>query len=501
MKNVVLVYPKMGMAGSVLVRHLPLSVLYAAVDTIKSGIRVDIVDVRLSPATWHEDIARLVTEETLLVGLSVMTGPPIKNALEISRWLKAEHPDLPVAWGGPHTTFNALEVFDEPSIDFVIKGYGSLPLSRLARRLRGDADAPPFDAIPGLMYRTGSGVREVPPEASFETVDYRDIPYHLVEQDLGHYGQLDSSERIFPMYSALGCPYRCAFCSSPAQYRDMAQKYRHLPAAHVADHVQFVHQKYGATYIYFIDDDSFVNLEHVEQVIDEIQRRGIKVGLGFRGARINEIVRMSDAYLTKLAQAGTNILHIGAESGSQRMLDLMHKDCTVEQIVEVNRKLARHPEIKAAYNWLVGIPGETMEDLRLTRELMMRLIDDNASALIFIPNKYRPLPGTELYALAVQSGYRKPQRLEDWVEIEAEGDYTPPWYSEQQEREIRMIQICSYFIDGKINKVDTGNTLKFRITRLLALFYAPFARLRVRHGISALLLESAAFNFFTSRFR
>ncbi|GFO65331.1 B12-binding domain-containing radical SAM protein [Geomonas paludis] len=501
MKNIILIYPKMGMAGSVLVRHLPLSVLYAAVDTIKCGIRVDVVDVRLSPSAWREQIAPLVTSDTLLVGLSVMTGPPIKNALEISRWLKSEHPDLPVAWGGPHTTFNAVEVFDEASVDFVIKGYGSLPLSRLARRLRGDADAPALDAIPGLMYREGSEVREVPPEASFETIDYRDIPYHLVEKDLDQYGQLDSSERIFPMYSALGCPYRCAFCSSPAQYRDMAQKYRHLPAAHVADHVEFVHRHYGATYIYFIDDDSFVSLEHVEQVIDEIQRRGIKVGLGFRGARINEIVRMSDAYLTKLAQAGTNILHIGAESGSQRMLDLMHKDCTVEQIVEVNRKLARHPEIKAAYNWLVGIPGETMEDLRLTRELMMRLIDDNPSALIFIPNKYRPLPGTELYALAEQSGYRKPRRLEDWVEVEAEGDYTPPWYSEQQEREIRMIQICSYFIDGKINKVDTGNTLKFRITRLLALFYAPLARLRVRHGISALLLESAAFNFFTSRFR
>lgn len=501
MKNIVLIYPKMGMAGSVLVRHLPLSVLYAAADTIKCGIRVDVVDVRLSPSSWREDIAPLVTSDTLLVGLSVMTGPPIKNALEISRWLKSEHPELPVVWGGPHTTFNALEVFDEPGVDYVIKGYGSLPLSRLARHLRGDADAPALDAIPGVMYRKGDGIQEVPAAPTFEAIDYRDIPYHLVEKDLDQYGQLDSSERIFPMYSALGCPYRCAFCSSPAQYRDMAKKYQYLPAEEVADHVQFVHQKYGATYIYFIDDDSFVDLDHVERVIDEINRRGIKVGLGFRGARINEIVRMSDAYLTKLAQAGTNILHIGAESGSQRMLDLMHKDCTVEQIVEVNRKLARHPEIKAAYNWLVGIPGEDLDDLKATRRLMLQLAGENPGALIFMPNKYRPLPGTVLYDLAVARGYQPPGSLEQWGEMEAEGDYAPPWYSSAYQDMINMIQVTSFFIDDKIYKVDTGRTLLFTLARFCGKIYKPLALLRMRHGITALLFEYRLFHWFSSRFR
>ena len=500
-KRILLVYPKMGMAGSLLVRHIPLSLLFAAVNAIKSGFDVQVVDVRLSPDSWQKDIAALITPQTLMVGISIMTGPPIKNALEISRWLKTDHPTIPIVWGGPHTTFNALEVLAESTVDYVIAGYGSVPLAHLAKRLRGDDDALPLEDIAGLLYRADGETLAIPCSTAFEIIDYRDIPYHLVESNLLHYGQLDSGERIFPMYSAMGCPYRCAFCSSPAQYRNMTKKYQFLSPEDVAEHVEYVKNKYAATYIYFIDDDSFVNLDHVEAIIDEIRLRGIKLGLGFRGARINEIIRMSDAYLTKLAEAGTNILHIGAESGSQRMLDLMRKDCTVEEIIEINRKLARHPEIKAAYNWLVGIPGETLEDLRKTRLLIMSLIQENPSALIFIPNKYRPLPGTELYDLAVTYGYKQPQKLEEWVDVEAEGDYVPAWYSPEQDREIRMIQICTYFIDKKITKVATGSTFKFRLIRFISVFYTPIARLRVKFGISKFLVEYYFFSFFSSKFR
>lgn len=489
------------MAGSVLVRHIPLSLLYAAVNAIKEGFDIQVVDVRLNPDCWQNDISALLTSDTLLVGISVMTGPPLKNALEISRWMKTAHPTVPIVWGGPHTAFNASEVLAEPSVDYVIAGYGSAPLAHLAKLLRGDSDALSLESIAGILYRGENQVQTIPCATTFEIIDYRDIPYHLVEANLHLYGQLDSTERIFPMYSAMGCPYQCSFCSSPAQYRSMAKKYEFLSPAEVAEHVAYVYTKYGATYIYFIDDDSFVHLDHVEAIIDEIRIRDIKVGLGFRGARINEIVRMSDGYLTKLAEAGTNILHIGAESGSQRMLDLMRKDCTVEDIIEINRKLARHPEIKAAYNWLVGIPGETLEDLRETRLLMLKLAQENPGALIFMPNKYRPLPGTALYEKALERGYTPPLSLEKWGEMEAEGDYRPPWYIESYAKMINMIQVTSFFIDDKIYKVKTGRTIIFTLARLCGKFYKPLAICRMKFGITAFLIEYKLFHWFSSRFR
>lgn len=499
-KKILLVYPRLGMAGS-LVQHMPLSLLYAAIDSIKSGFEVDVVDVRLSPQSWKENISSKITADTIILGLSVMTGTPIRNALEISRWVKAEYPNIKIVWGGPHATFNGPEILTEPNVDYVIAGYGSKPLSQLAIYLRGDTDAPELSSIAGLLYRDNGSIINVKQDSQFEIVDYRDIPYHLIASFVDRYGQLDSGERIFSMYSVMGCPYKCSFCSSPAQYKEIKKKYEHLSPHEVADHIEYVQKKYGATYIYFIDDDSFVKLSHVSDIIDEINQRGIRVRLGFRGARINEIKKMSDDYLTKLANAGTNIMHIGAESGSQRMLDLINKNCTVEDIVEVNRKMARHPEIKTAYNWIVGLPGETLIDLRETRELIMRIVKDNPSAVIFMPNKYRPLPGTVLYELALEHGYRKPTQLEDWIDMEMESDYRPTWYTKELADMINMMQVTSFFIDSKIFKVKTGKTLKFKLLRIISAIYAPIAKFRLRYGITNILIEYKLFHWFASRFR
>lgn len=349
MNKILLVYPKLGFGGD-LTRHIPLSLLYAAIDSIEKGFDVDIVDARLCPDSWQKVISTKIDSETILVGISVMSGAPIRNALDISRFVKERFPAVKIVWGGPHATFNGYDILDEPAVNYVISGYGSKPLAALASTISEGASENELQRITGLIFRLDNERVLVPPENDFEYVDYKKIPYKLIEKDLPQYGQLDSSARIFSLYSALGCPYKCAFCSSPAQYKDYPKKFIMLPTVEVVDHIEYVHKRYGANYIYFIDDDSFVDISHVEAIIDEINRRGFKVGLGFRGVRINEIKKMSDKFLGKLASAGTNIMHIGAESGSQRMLDLIRKNCTVDDIVEVNKKMAKHPEIMAAYN-------------------------------------------------------------------------------------------------------------------------------------------------------
>jgi anaerobic magnesium-protoporphyrin IX monomethyl ester cyclase len=498
--KIILVYPKVGMSGS-LVQHMPLSILYAGVDSIRHGFEVDPVDVRLDPRRWQENIAAKITPDTFLLGISVMTGSPIRNATEISLWMKKNYPQISIVWGGPHATFNGLEILNESAVDYAIAGYGSKALALLANYLHNDADAPMLASIAGLIYRDNGKVTANPPEDKFEIMDYRDIPYHLIEKDMPRYGQLDTDDRIFPMYSAMGCPYRCAFCSSPAQYRNITKRYEILTVQEVVDHIEYVHKKYSATYIYFIDDDSFVNPVHVDEIISEIDRRNIKIRLGFRGARVNEIKKMSDEYLDGLARAGTTIMHIGIESGSQRILDLVHKDCTVEDIIAVNLKMARHPEIKTGYNWIVGIPGETLDDLRKTQTLMLKVINDNPNAILFTPNLYRPLPGTELYDLALKFGYKKPEHMEDWANNEVEGNYQTPWCSKHQAAMINMMQVTSYFVDNKVFKVETGNSLKFRIIRILAYLYKPLAVARLKYGISGFLIENTIFRMVSSLYR
>jgi len=352
-----------------------------------------------------------------------------------------------------------------------------------------------------VVYRDGASIVATPREEQFEHIHYEDIPYHLIP-DYNAYGHLGHNNRTFSMYSALGCPYLCTFCSSPAEYKDIpGKKWIPLEVQEVVDHVEYVVTKYDANFVYFIDDDSFVNLKHVEGIIDEINRRELKVKLGFRGARINEIKRMTDEFLDKLVAAGTNIIHVGAESGSDRILKLIKKDCTAEDILECNRKLARHPEMKTLYNFMMGAPSETAEELNATRDLMLAIVKDHPNSIIGTPNRFRPLKNTELYDLALENGYVPPSTAKEWLEYEVEsatGTDSLPWISDEMKKMMDLILIGSYFVDRKAIKVATGNSAIEKFVRFVDNVYGPIGRWRLRSGNTRFFIELPIYKFANS---
>jgi radical SAM superfamily enzyme YgiQ (UPF0313 family) len=353
--------------------------------------------------------------------------------------------------------------------------------------------------VHGVSFRRGGKViQNGVGDKTFEFIPHQEIPYHLIP-DYTQYGQLDQDKLIFSMYSVHGCPYKCSFCSSPAQYSTIeGKKWIPFESSEVVDHIEYVVKTYGANYVYFIDDDSFPKLSHVEGIVDEIRKRDLHVGLGFRGARINEIKRMSHEFLSKLAAAGTNIMHIGAESGSNTMLELIRKDCTVDDIIECNLKLAQHPEIMVGYNFIMGLPGETLGDLKKTRDLMLRLVEDNPHCIIFIPNRFRPLPKTELFELSARDwGYQPPKSLDEWSNIEVEGSYALPWHTPEITRFCNLLVIGAYFIDNKIEKTTEGKSLLYKTARLINRLYRPIAIWRVRNGYDRFLVEYWAYQIVT----
>jgi anaerobic magnesium-protoporphyrin IX monomethyl ester cyclase len=484
-----MVYPYQGFSGTY-VKHAPLGLLYSVSKVVQFGYEVDIYDTRAVKGNWRSGLKSLINDETLCVGISVMSGSPINHAIEIGRFVKGVDSDIPVIWGGPHATFYPETILrDEWSADYVVSGYASQSLKELVDCISKGVSP---NTVNGTAWRDGEDILSNPDtQQSFEYIHHSDIPYHLIS-DYSPYGQLDQGKRIFSMYSALGCPYQCTFCSSPAQYKPIKGK-KWIPLGHadIVDHIEYLIENYQANYIYFIDDDSFPNLKHVESIIDAITVRDIHVGLGFRGARINEIKRMSHEFLDKLVAGGTDIMHIGAESGSDRILKMLKKNSTQEDLTNCNRKLAKHPEITAAYNFIMGLPTETKEDLMKTRDLMLQLVDDHPNCIIFQPNKFRPLPGTELYIQSQEEwGYQMPNTLQAWSQIENEGDpIAKQWAEEGMKKFGDMLLITSYFVDNKIEKFTEGTTLFTKFARLVNSFYRPVARFRMRYGIDSMLVE------------
>ena len=490
-----MIQPRTSLTGS-FIRMLPAGLLYASGKVVKMGFKVRILDMRIgNPSSWQNDLISHISPNTIAAGITVMSGVSVLESLKISRYIKQHFPDIRIIWGGPHPTFSGDEILEEPAIDFAVRGYGEDSFCRLMEIIQNGGDEAPLEKIPGLVFRNkAGGIISNPVANQFEFIDYRDIPYGLIT-DFNAYKNINLKERVFPVYSVMGCPYRCAFCSSPAQYADFPKKWQPYPAEDVLAHIKLIYEKYGAGFVYFIDDDSFVDLRHVERIIDGIKELKINIKLGFRGARVNEILAMEDTFLEKLAVAGTNALHIGAESGSDRILKLMQKNITVQDIIAVNRKLAKHPEIQVFYNFIVGFPTETMEETKMTRDLILQLIKDNPACSVIPLNKPRPLPGTALYELSLEHGYRPPRTLEDWGNYDVESsDYQPVWLSKKHNQFIRMMFLCMYFIDKKIFKFTCRTDIRFIFLRALAFLYRPIAILRFKSGFAGLLIEDWVYN-------
>lgn len=495
--EVIMIQPITSLTGS-FIRMLPIGLLYATSKIVKDGLPVHILDTRISPSTWEKDLDSLINDHTIVIGITVMSGISILASLKISRHIRNNYPWIKVVWGGPHPTFSPADVLMEPSIDFVIRGYGSEPFNLLLQNLISGENAIPLEGIKGLSWRSDEGdVHHNEISKSFEFIKCMDIPYRLIK-NFSNYKHIDNNEIVFPMYSVMGCPYKCAFCSSPATYANFKRKWHPYLVEDVVEHIKMVKERYGATFIYFIDDDSFVDLNHVESIIDEIKRRGIqKIKLGFRGARINEILLMSEKFLKKLVDAGTNTMHVGAESGSDRLLKLMNKNISVEQIIEANKRLSLQPKINIFYNFIVGFPTETLDETKMTRDLILRLVKDNPSCCVIPLNKPRPLPGTDLYALAVNHGYTPPKTLEEWGNYDVESsNYNPEWLSKRHNQFIRMMFICMYFIDNKIFKLSKGNSIRYKLLRILSFIYKPVALFRFKKGLYHFLIEDKLYNLF-----
>lgn len=491
-----MIQPRTSLTGA-FIRLLPIGLLYASSKIVKKEIPVHILDIRINPSTWKKDLHNKINDNTIIVGITVMSGVSILEALKISRYIKHNYPKIYVVWGGPHPTFSPNDVLNEHSIDFIIRGYGSEPFYQLVLNLTGDKKSLPLGQIKGLSFRDEkANIHHNEISSVFEFLDYKDIPYHLIE-NFSNYKSIDNNERVFPIYSVMGCPYRCVFCSSPAQYEKFKKKWVPYPVKEVISHIEMLKELYGASFIYFIDDDSFVDLCHVEAIIDEIKDRGIQIKLGFRGARIDELLRMSDSFFKKLAEAGTDTLHIGVESGSNRLLNLMKKDINVEQIIKVNKKLSTQPQIKVFYNFIVGFPTETIEETKMTRDLILHLIHDNPSCCVIPLNKPRPLPRTGLYELALRHGYIPPATLQEWGKYDVESsEYNPEWLTREHNQFIRMMFLCMYFIDNKIFKLRIDSSFRSQALRVIALLYKPIAAFRFKSGFYRFLLEDVVYSFF-----
>lgn len=353
-----------------------------------------------------------------------------------------------------------------------------------------------FSDILGLGYKEKGEVKVNPPRCEFEMPDFRDLPYDLVDINSDNYNRMANGETVLPIFTAMGCPYQCSFCMSPYVYRKVkGRKWITYSNDNVLDHIEYLLKKYEFSRLQVYDDDSFVDLDRLRQLLLGYIERGFhkKLKLDFRGARINELDKMDDELLHLMVNANVELLAIGAESGSEHSLKLMNKGITVEQTVRVNKKLARFPSLKPHFNFFCGIPGETIEDLYETKELILRLVRDNRNCYLGVGADWKPLPGTAMTDTAVREyGLTLPSSLAGWAAIDSfdAPKITHPWYTKEMNNVIKLLQIAGMLLDRKISdyRKELG-PITGRLIYVASLVYKPILLLRLRHNFSSFLIE------------
>ncbi|MDP3014603.1 MAG: cobalamin-dependent protein, partial [Candidatus Subteraquimicrobiales bacterium] len=153
--KVLLLYPPLGFEAT-FVKHIPLSLIYVAVDSVKAGYDIELIDFRIVKKPMEETLKEKLTEDVMAVGISVISGEPIKDAVRISKIVKRLSP-AKVIWGGSHPTIRPEEIIKQDYVDFVIRGYGSGSFRQLLDKLASDDNN--YEGIPGLCYKKNREVR------------------------------------------------------------------------------------------------------------------------------------------------------------------------------------------------------------------------------------------------------------------------------------------------------------------------------------------------------
>jgi hypothetical protein len=191
---------------------------------------------------------------------------------------------------------------------------------------------------------------------------------------------------------------------------------------------------------------------------------------------VDYVLRFDDAVLALLKRAGFEVLFIGAESGSDRVLEMVRKDVTVSQILRANRRLAR-AGITPHYSFMAGLPGEREEDIHATIRLMRRLKHETPGALLSPVKGYVPYPGTRIFDRAVAMGFAPPTALEGWSRFDWNGS-ARPWLTRRQ---ALLVEKATYLSCGIDTDLARGAGLGRRpVLWAMYRFYARVCRARCR---------------------
>jgi len=428
---------------------MPLALLAIGSELDPALYEVITIDARIDPDALHTLLSQV--DEALCLGVTVLTGAPISDALRVCRAVKHARPDLPVVWGGWHPSMFSRECLLEPSVDVAVRGQGEETFTEIVDRL---AHGRSLEDCAGCTVRLADGsIRENPARPLAQIENFRAHDYGLIPVE--KYFQL-KGKRQLDFISSQGCNFRCAFCSDPFVY---GRKWVGLEPVRMALRLKELWDRYHFDDINFQDETFFTQHNRVHALTQRMIESGMKTTWAAT-MRADQGVRLPEEVWVSCKQSGLRRLLVGVESGSNEVLKQIRKDIKIEQVFETAEKMLKH-RIAGQFPFIVGFPEESDASINATLDCAKKLrsMSPDFQTPIFY---FKPYPGSELVAKAVARGFRLPETLEAWAEFDYVAGQAGPWVSAEK---FQLIERFKFFHELAWKRIPRGKRLLQRLAR------------------------------------
>jgi len=435
--NSILIYPQLEFA-KVQIPTPPYSILFIADYLLKRNVDVKIFDLRFDRLSQVFDA--ISNNEPEFVGISVMTGPQIYYALKICEAIKKEFNKIKIVWGGIHSTILPTQTLQNKFIDFVIRGEGEKAYHELVSGKN-------INQIKGLSLKKGKKIFHNPNYnlLTSSEINKLSIPWTLINP------KRYIRNGNFNIITSRGCPFKCAFCYNTL-FNNVWRGWTAEKCIQELDKCL----DFGAKKITFYDDYFFANSKRIKILFDYFKEQDIRWKAELRVNRL-------DYSLAEEAKShGCVQMYFGAESGSQRVLNILNKNISIKDIIQ-SAKITRDTDISADYSWMIGIPGETKTDVKKTITLIKKIKEINPKCEFSVKILF-PYPTTAIYDHAKQLGFKPPSNLFNWGKIRR--DQASSYL--KNKNQLEMISITSAIIGRKVFEQESIPI--FKLLRFIAKF-------------------------------
>jgi radical SAM superfamily enzyme YgiQ (UPF0313 family) len=476
---------------------LPLSLLCISRFLDQEGYNIKIVAENLYEN--HFDVLRESAKESLVFGISAMTGYQIYEGIEASKIVKEANPDIKVIWGGWHASLYPTQVLENPYIDIVVKGQGERALYDVIKKLENDET---LEGILGVHWKNNGQLISNPDSSLEKMDDWPAIPYHLVDTEKCLI-ETEFGNRTINYVSSYGCPYRCAFC---CEVMVNNRRWVGLNAEAVVDDLERLEKVYNVNGVSMYDSLFFVDIKRSKDILKGMIDRGLTIRLGNVDGRAKQLAAADDELWELLRETRTYSILCGAESGDQEALDVINKDMDVEDNIKFAEKCHKFG-IKVVFSTLVGVPIpdlsyeelaiKTDNQINATIDMFQKVLsmDSRHRGLMFI---YLPYPGTPLYESAIKLGFKEPKTLEEWGKFTLYQTQTP-WITKRQEKLVPMISSYIFMFLDSDTIIWVKERVKNPIKKKMFIFafnvFTSFAKFRWRFKFFEFPVDYYLFQF------